>query len=50
MLTSRSSENVDETTPAGTGLVVVSFFLDVLCVLFFVVLGRRSHHEDGSFL
>lgn len=50
MLTSRSSENVDETTPAGTGLVVVSFLLDVLCVLFFVVLGRRSHHEDGSFL
>jgi hypothetical protein len=35
---------------AATTLVVVSFVVDVLCVLFFVVLGRRSHHEDGTVL
>ncbi len=35
---------------SSAAVAVVAFGVDVLCVLFFVVLGRRSHHEDGSFL
>ena len=31
-------------------LVVVSFLIDVACVLLFVILGRRNHHESGSFV
>jgi hypothetical protein len=37
-------------TRRAGGLAVVAFLLDVVCILLFVVLGRRSHHEDGSFL
>jgi len=37
-------------TRRSAGLAVVAFLLDVVCILVFVVLGRRSHHEDGSFL
>ena len=31
-------------------LVAVSFALDVASIVLFVVLGRRNHHETGSFV
>jgi hypothetical protein len=31
-------------------LAVVAFVVDVACIILFVVLGRRSHDEDGSFV
>jgi len=31
-------------------LTVTSFLVDVACVLLFVILGRRNHHESGSFV
>ena len=35
---------------AGTNKIVAAFVADVVLLILFVILGRRSHHEDGSFL
>ena len=40
----------DTPTPAKPALVVASFLVDVACIVLFVVLGRRNHHETGSFV
>lgn len=34
----------------ASGLAVLAFVIDVTCVLLFVILGRRSHDEGGSFV
>ena len=39
-----------EVRRAPAGLAVLAFVVDVSCVVLFVVLGRRSHDEDGSFV
>ena len=35
-------------TRSSARLAAVSFVVDVACIVLFVVLGRRSHDEDGS--
>jgi hypothetical protein len=40
----------DTPTPAKPALVVASFLVDVACIVLFVILGRRNHHETGSFV
>jgi hypothetical protein len=40
----------DTPTPVKPALVVVSFLVDVTCIVLFVILGRRNHHETGSFV
>ena len=42
--------NSSGTVRPTSRLVVVSFLIDVACVLLFVILGRRNHHESGSFV
>ena len=37
-------------TRSSARLAAVSFVVDVACIVLFVVLGRRSHDEDGSFV
>ena len=37
-------------TRSSARLSAVSFVVDVACIVLFVVLGRRSHDEDGSFV
>jgi hypothetical protein len=50
---SRADQGGTVTEPAApvpARLAVVAFIVDVSCILLFVVLGRRSHHEPGSFV
>ncbi len=42
--------NSSGTVRPTSRLAVVSFLIDVACVVLFVILGRRNHHESGSFL
>jgi len=37
-----------EVAAAGNRRVVAALAVDVLSVVLFVIIGRRSHHEDGS--
>ena len=38
------------TTPVRTAVVVRAAIADAALIVLFVILGRKSHHEDGSFI
>lgn len=38
------------TTPVRSAVVVRAAIADAALIVLFVILGRKSHHEDGSFL
>jgi uncharacterized membrane protein YbjE (DUF340 family) len=41
---------MNDTARPSTRTIRLAAIIDVVAILVFVMLGRRSHHEDGSFL
>ena len=37
-------------SPAGGRAAKLAPLIDALLIVLFVILGRKSHHEDGSFI